>query len=503
MLHRKKNAKFRSTRIIFAVIGCVLGLILLIVMAKFRIDPERAKIEAKTKEVVTAAKEREVKRQAAVEQARAALPPDAGIPRDWSLDACLQALHPNRTAIQLGDITQFTRLLLSEEDSTPANADAGQNKTLPGRVLASGETVTRSGESDLQKFQNRIDNARQAGNITPIEDSLDVTKYGRDAVLSNIDTYLTALRPLQEAEAAYEHGIFFAEAPTSVRNTGPSSFALIDALACRAVFESRRGEIDKAIHTYSNAQDMQRIVTEARNTLPSPDFFHLERIADFAWRIAPLTQTQRDQLFAHVALPIPPERLVEIMHRMVQANRDDLERVTTEQRRQTMGAARVLIIQYVASRDSSAMNRSIQQLTPLVALPPYQALPAMERIGAEESERKIFAVFSPWLASQIAVRHATSALNNAMLDVIRVAFALKDYRHAHGEYPKTLDALSPDPIPPLPTDPFSGQPMLYESDGKTFTIALEKMAKNGGQSIFNKRIGGALATRATRWHAQE
>jgi hypothetical protein len=46
-------------------------------------------------------------------------------------------------------------------------------------------------------------------------------------------------------------------------------------------------------------------------------------------------------------------------------------------------------------------------------------------------------------------------------DMARVAVALERYRLAHGEYPKTLDALAPQFIEKLPHDIIGGQPLNY------------------------------------------
>jgi hypothetical protein len=62
----------------------------------------------------------------------------------------------------------------------------------------------------------------------------------------------------------------------------------------------------------------------------------------------------------------------------------------------------------------------------------------------------------------------TTAHNQAMVNEAEIACALERYHHAHGEYPKTLEALVPQYIEKLPHDIIGGQPLHYRrtSDGK-------------------------------------
>jgi hypothetical protein len=53
------------------------------------------------------------------------------------------------------------------------------------------------------------------------------------------------------------------------------------------------------------------------------------------------------------------------------------------------------------------------------------------------------------------------AFAQASVDLARVACALERYRLAHGEYPESLDALSPRFIEKLPHDVIGGQPLHY------------------------------------------
>ena len=68
-----------------------------------------------------------------------------------------------------------------------------------------------------------------------------------------------------------------------------------------------------------------------------------------------------------------------------------------------------------------------------------------------------------------AVRKFTAV--QATIDLARVACALERYRLAHGEYPETLDALSPRFIAQVPHDIMNGQPLHYRlANGDSFIL---------------------------------
>jgi ABC-type transport system involved in multi-copper enzyme maturation permease subunit len=69
--------------------------------------------------------------------------------------------------------------------------------------------------------------------------------------------------------------------------------------------------------------------------------------------------------------------------------------------------------------------------------------------------------------SRILVQQAR---NNANLDSCKLALALKIYREKHGNYPDSLYSVSPEIIPELPLDPFTGKNYIYRREGKGFIV---------------------------------
>ncbi|MDD3925503.1 MAG: hypothetical protein PHT33_02475 [bacterium] len=58
----------------------------------------------------------------------------------------------------------------------------------------------------------------------------------------------------------------------------------------------------------------------------------------------------------------------------------------------------------------------------------------------------------------------------SVLESLRVGMALKAYRHSYGNYPMTLDTLTPDILPYLPTDPLTGESYYYHRQDQGFIL---------------------------------
>ena len=68
-----------------------------------------------------------------------------------------------------------------------------------------------------------------------------------------------------------------------------------------------------------------------------------------------------------------------------------------------------------------------------------------------------------------------------------VAIALKRYRGQHGDYPKSLSALAPEYLDPVPPDFIDGQPLRYRvtDDGHfvLYSIGLDGVDDGGKMSL--------------------
>ncbi len=82
------------------------------------------------------------------------------------------------------------------------------------------------------------------------------------------------------------------------------------------------------------------------------------------------------------------------------------------------------------------------------------------------------------------------AFAQAIIDLARVACALERYRLAHGEYPQTLDALTPQFIAEVPHDIINGQPLHYRlrPDGQFILYSVGwNETDDGGQIVLTKK----------------
>ena len=74
-------------------------------------------------------------------------------------------------------------------------------------------------------------------------------------------------------------------------------------------------------------------------------------------------------------------------------------------------------------------------------------------------------LFSSSMVAGIAKALGRAVQSDAKRHVVRLGVAMHLYRARHGSFPETLDALVPECIEQIPTDPYSGTPLrLKRSD---------------------------------------
>jgi hypothetical protein len=83
------------------------------------------------------------------------------------------------------------------------------------------------------------------------------------------------------------------------------------------------------------------------------------------------------------------------------------------------------------------------------------------------------------------------ALTQTGVDLARVGCALERYRLAHGEYPPTLDVLTPQYLEELPHDVITGQPLHYRrtDDGRFILYSVGWNEKDDGGTVFLTKSG--------------
>ncbi len=131
-------------------------------------------------------------------------------------------------------------------------------------------------------------------------------------------------------------------------------------------------------------------------------------------------------------------------------------------------------------------QRQIERERALAAGTPWVRLPAMpvprndrySRLLARVSLRGFIWSLAPNLtrADEVVLRNETGRR------LAIVAIALERYRLRHGQYPETLDALTPEFLGELPPDPADGQPLRYRvrADASPLLYGLGPDGADGG-----------------------
>lgn len=113
----------------------------------------------------------------------------------------------------------------------------------------------------------------------------------------------------------------------------------------------------------------------------------------------------------------------------------------------------------------------------------------------DPSPYNLFAIVLAWPG--IANYAEKVAYGQNSVDMARVAIALERYRVAHGDYPESLDALSPQFMTQFPHDIIGGQPLHYRrvssGDGNTFILYSVGWDETDDGGVIGLPLNGGLA----------
>lgn len=190
----------------------------------------------------------------------------------------------------------------------------------------------------------------------------------------------------------------------------------------------------------------------------------LAEIANTVWPDAPFTEAERKECLAAIGWRPSPEQIRQTLYLWVGKDPDTYYGPPT-----AVQDTRDLVLRVLRPLRNAGIYDRARELTPLFGKAPFEVA---EQLQAIENRIPRYAQFTRDVISFAIHSNKGASYRPVQADVARVAFALKDYQKQHGEYPATLDGLSPDPIPALPLAPETGNPCVYRSDGKTFTIVI-------------------------------
>jgi hypothetical protein len=94
--------------------------------------------------------------------------------------------------------------------------------------------------------------------------------------------------------------------------------------------------------------------------------------------------------------------------------------------------------------------------------------------------------FLTWTVPPMSAAFRTVAHTQTRLNQARIVCALERYRHAHGEYPETLDALTPRFLRNVPHDVMTGRALKYRVADDAFTLYSVGWNErdDGGNAVF-------------------
>jgi hypothetical protein len=119
--------------------------------------------------------------------------------------------------------------------------------------------------------------------------------------------------------------------------------------------------------------------------------------------------------------------------------------------------------------DALCSLRCTEQVASLVNLPYAQAQPAGEALVRQQTAHALSAPTALHEARS-SISFTKLAYTQANLALWRVALSLQDYKFAHGQYPASLADLQKTLDWTIPLDPFSGQALLYRTEGAEFVV---------------------------------
>ena len=124
---------------------------------------------------------------------------------------------------------------------------------------------------------------------------------------------------------------------------------------------------------------------------------------------------------------------------------------------------------------------------------------AARNLKQSQDHKSPFKLLAAITVPNTAKATQTLAHDQTLANEAQIACALERYRLAHGEYPGTLDALSPQFIGKIPHDIIGGKPLIYRpaSDGKflLYSIGWNETDDGGQQVTAQTKNGGTDFTK--------
>lgn len=465
MIRRSGSGAQRRRWVLWMALVLVVCVAALIGYAKWTTSRQRQAID-------TALQEKEArnsKQVAALEEARRTLPPDAGIPQDWSLGEWAQT----RSVSTFINRRTWARAFLLAPTPFPP---------------------TLFSEKAFSELQEQVQNILNASPGDAVYQHLDQRTHTPAEIFSALGDLVSAIEDIRTLESALEHGLVV---PIPDSNSGQSLYTLnmaADLIAFRAWAEAARGQVDEAIVSLRHAFALTRIAATPSSPTVRYIYCHaaLRKVIDEAWKHVPMSEEQRARLMQSVDFS-DRDRLIAFLHSVPAELADQkpealpgIEEFPTPLLRAAIsyGYNTYCRLPQTGAADGAIAFAGLVDQRPIDALPKIKALAhGLPRFATQTRE---------WLGEVIA--HDLYVWRCAAApDIVRFVCALKDYRNTHSAYPEDLANTGGAMRPP--EDPATGLPMEYKSDGKTFSLTFPLPAEYPMPIQLGTHLAGDTRTR--------
>ena len=120
--------------------------------------------------------------------------------------------------------------------------------------------------------------------------------------------------------------------------------------------------------------------------------------------------------------------------------------------------------------DEEIYADSMQRMNEAARLPFYEAKPLLDRLNTDIEDLPRTRFLSRILLPALTRAAQSQAVHEARMDLMQLGLAVEQFHVQNGQYPATLDQVAPAFGGPLPLDPFTGQPYVYQPSDGSFLI---------------------------------
>ncbi|MBI4559171.1 MAG: hypothetical protein HY706_16420 [Candidatus Hydrogenedentes bacterium] len=365
------------------------------------------------------------------------------------------------------------------KDWDPEKALALWKERYPAAViLAEGVTVDDDKpylEPDaLLKLKHFL---RQRKQLTDFEKAVDPDAQTPEECLERLRQFLDESLEMAELERAIEADLF--RRGYKLRDLGETyytdEFAVfsgspysntVELLRAKALLTAGRGETAAAVRLWRIVLSLTSQTTDTPAMISEPfscDYLYAapEALLAAIDRISPLAEPQR-------------EKVLQALQTIWEVNsfRERVEIVALAKR---LASTRMNPIERIFIGGGTVELYDVtKQLGPLLDKQPYEVRGELQAIQKQFGGTLNY--WAEWHIKRVIEAFEGLSRRAFLADVAQVAFALRDYKRDHGEYPATLEALVPDRLSALPVEPVGGKPLVYLRAGAGFVLGVPRSA---------------------------